>query len=107
MNRYNDIQQIRNTNEFVGTIGDLYYRTVTYPEIEPKESDIYVETEWGDRLDLLAFRFYGDVTLYWIIALANPNVVGFGTLFIPRGSQLRIPVDISDVIDAYNRINGL
>ena len=35
MNRYNSIQQKRNTNEFVGTIGDLYYRTTYYPEIEP------------------------------------------------------------------------
>ena len=107
MNRYNNIKQIRNENSNVGTIGDLYYRTVSYPEIEPQETDIYVETEWGDRLDLLAFQFYGDVTLYWIIALANPNNVGFGTLFVPRGTQLRIPINISNIVDAYNRLNEL
>ena len=107
MNRYNNIKQIRNENSNVGTIGDLYYRTVSYPEIEPRETDIYVETEWGDRLDLLAFQFYGDVTLYWIIALANPNTVGLGSLFPKQGTQLRIPMDISAIIDEYNSINEL
>ena len=90
MNRYNSITKIRNTNEFVGTLGD-----------------IYVETEWGDRLDRLAFQFYGDVTLYWIIALSNPNKVGFGSLFIPVGTQLSIPTNISGFIDSYNRLNEL
>jgi len=107
VNRYNSIQQIRNTNEFVGTLGDLYYRTVYYPEINPSETDIYVEAEWGDRLDLLANQFYKDSTLYWIIALANPNTVGFGQLNIPQGTQLRIPVNISGIIDNYNRLNEL
>jgi hypothetical protein len=107
VNRYNNIKELRNTNEFVGTIGDLYYRTVYYPEIEPLESDIYVETEWGDRLDLLSFRFYSDVSLYWIIAIANPNTVGFGQLTIPRGTQLRIPINISEILDNYNRLNEL
>ena len=107
MNRYNSIQQIRNTNEFVGPIGDLYYRTTYYPEIEPRESDIYVETEFGDRLDSLANQFYGDVTLYWIIAIANPDIMGFGALFPPVGAQLRIPVDISGIIDSYKDLNEL
>ena len=107
MNRYNNITQIRNKNEFVGTLGDFYYRTVYYPEIVPQESDIYVETEWGDRLDLLANQFYQDVTLYWLISLANPNTVGFGQLTIPRGTQLRIPVNTSGIIDSYNRLNAL
>ena len=63
MNRYRDIKTLRNTNRFVGTLGDIYYKDVTYPEYEPTENDIYVETEFGDRLDLLAYQFYGDVDL--------------------------------------------
>ena len=107
MNRYNKIEKLRNTNEFVGAIGNLYYRTVYYPEVGPSETDIYVETEFGDRLDRLAFQFYGDVTLYWIIAIANPNALSFGALFPPIGSQLRIPVNISGIIASYNRLNEL
>ena len=105
MRRYNDIRQIRNTNEFVGTIGDRYYRTVYYPEVVASETDIYVETEFGDRFDRLAFQFYGDVTLYWIIAIANPNYVNFGSIYINEGTQIRIPVDVDGILRSYNRIN--
>ena len=62
---------------------------VTYPEVLPNENDIWVETEFGDRLDLLANQFYQDVTLYWIIAIANPNKVNMGSLFLTEGSQIK------------------
>ena len=107
MNRYNKIEKRRNTNEFVGTLGTEYYRTVFYPKVEPSENDIYVQTEFGDRLDLLANQFYSDVSLYWIIAIANPNVVSLGSLTPPVGTQLRIPINISTIIDSYNRLNEL
>ena len=107
MNRYENIKIIRNENEFVGTIGDEYYRTNYYPEIEPQESDIYVETEFGDRLDLIANRFYGNTSLYWIISICNPNVLNLGSLFPPAGAQLRIPVNVSGIISSYNQLNAL
>ena len=105
MNRYQDIKILRNENRFVGTIGDKYYNTVFYPEVGARESDIYVETEFGDRLDSLAFQFYGDVTLYWIISIRNPNVANFGSLYFPPGSVIAIPQNISDIIDSYNILN--
>ena len=71
------------------------------------ENDIYIFTEFGDRLDLLANQFYDDVTLYWIIAIANPNEVSFGSLFLNEGTQLRIPINISSIIDSYIEINSL
>ena len=74
MNRYSQTPKLRNTNEFVGTLGTQYYRGVTYPEIPLSETDIWVETEFGDRLDLIANQFYSDSTLYWIIAIANPKI---------------------------------
>ena len=51
MNRYDTIEEIRNENPFTGTIGDLYYTTVSYPEVGASERDIYIESEFGDRLD--------------------------------------------------------
>ena len=107
MNRYQNIKQIRNQNEFVGTIGDKYYRTTYYPEVEPHETDIYVETEFSDRLDSLANQFYGDVTLYWIISIANPNTLNFGSISIPPGTQLRIPVNINGIVSRFNQLNSL
>ena len=107
MKRYATIQTLRNTNENVGTLGTVYYRDVKYPEIPLSKNDIYVLTDFGDRLDLLANQFYSDVTLYWIIAAANPNKVSFGSLFLNEGTQLRIPVNISSIIDSYIEINSL
>ncbi len=105
MNRYQTIEKIRNENQFVGTIGDLYYNTVSYPEVGARESDIYVETEFGDRLESLAFQFYGDTTLYWIISIRNPNKVNFGSVFLTPGSIIAIPVDIGGIVDSYVNLN--
>lgn len=107
MNRYNDIEKIRNTNENVGNLGAKYNRTNLYPEIPLDESDIYVITDFGDRLDLLANQFYQDVTLYWIIAIANPDKVNFGSITIPSGTQLRIPIRINDILNSYNSLNRI
>ena len=107
MKRYATIQTLRNTNENVGTLGTVYYRNTKYPEIPLSENDIYVLTDFGDRLDLLANQFYSDVTLYWIIAAANPNEVSFGSLFVDEGTQLRIPINIGSIVDSYIELNNL
>lgn len=44
----------------------------------------------GDRIDNLAFRFYGDPLRWWVIADANPQRLDWGTL-IP-GEVIRIPM---------------
>ena len=106
MNRYSNISKLRNTNEFVGTLGTQYYSTVTYPEIPQNESDIWVETEFGDRLDSLAYQFYSDVTLYWIISIANPNKVNMGSLYLTPGDQIRIPTNVVSIVDSYNNLNS-
>lgn len=105
MNRYSNVKEIRNENEFVGTLGTRYYTNNTYPEVLPNENDIWVETEFGDRLDSLAFQFYQDVTLYWIISIANPNKINMGSLFLAPGTQIRIPTNVVKIVDSYNILN--
>lgn len=71
--------------------GRTVYRPTLYPEIPLKDDDVYVATETGDRLDSLAFQFYKDSTLWWIIAAANKiHDAPFG---FPDGTILRIPQD--------------
>lgn len=106
MDRYSNIKKILNTNENVGTLGTPYYKNALYPEIPLNPNDIYVITDWGDRLDLLANQFYGDVTLYWVIAAANPNITGFSSLYVKEGTQMRIPVDINEIIRSFNILNN-
>ena len=92
-------------NSILRNVGTTYKDVAKYPTVPLNESDIYVITEWGDRFESLAFQFYGDVTLWWIISIANPNIVKFSSIFIPIGSQIRIPQNISSVIDSYNELN--
>lgn len=107
MNRYSSISVLKNTNENVGSLGTPYYNSALYPEIPLSEDDIYVITDFGDRLDMLANQFYNDITLYWVISAANPNKLDFGSIFIPEGTQLRIPTNISSIIDSFIQINSL
>ena len=65
----------------------VYYKTTEFENIPKSESDIYVITQYGDRLDLLANQFYGVVTLWWYIARAND----LNTMIVPENIQLRIP----------------
>lgn len=48
----------------------------------------------GQRLDILAGKFYGDSSLWWVIAAASG--IGWG-LQIPGGTVLTIPTDISQI----------
>jgi nucleoid-associated protein YgaU len=48
----------------------------------------YVVKE-GDRLDLLAYRFYGDPTKFWLICDANQSMFPFELL--DPGRRITIP----------------
>ena len=52
-----------------------YYKNVKYPAIPLNPQDIYIVASANQRLDLLAKRFYNDVDLWWVINIANPNLV--------------------------------
>jgi hypothetical protein len=80
-----------------------YFVNNIYPDIPLSNDDNYVITTLGDRLDLLANDFYGDVDLWWIIASAN-SLTG-DSLFPPIGMQLRIPVNVQDIINSYKSVN--
>lgn len=83
--------------------GKRTYLTTSYPTITPSESDIIVISNEGHYLDTLAYTYYGDPTLYWIIALANN--LGRGRLSIPSGLQLRIPVNTTQILSDFNNLN--
>jgi hypothetical protein len=97
MNRYARIPQTKIN-------GKTAYVTVRYPEIPLSTDDIYVYTQQGDRFDILAQNFYQDSSLWWVIAIGNPQVT-LGSLLIPSGLQLRIPAFPANVVNEYNTIN--
>jgi len=81
----------------------IKHRTSFCPNIIVKDSDVYIRTRAGDRLDNLAFEFYKDVTLWWIIATANN--LGKGSFAVKPGTKLRIPQDIDNIVEDYQRFN--
>tara|TARA_Y100000593_G_C4315158_1_gene340487 strand:+ start:440 stop:730 length:291 start_codon:yes stop_codon:yes gene_type:complete len=68
------------------------YSTSYYQEVPKRNTDIYVITEYGDRLDNLAFQFYGDPHLWWFIARVNH----VNTMNVEVGTSLRIPISIDE-----------
>jgi nucleoid-associated protein YgaU len=97
MNRYEDITIVK-TEE-----GKRYQKSVQYPLMERKLTDIYIIGARHDRLDNLAFKYYEDARLWWIIARANN--IGKGNLTVPTGTQLRIPQNYLEIIQEYNTLN--
>jgi hypothetical protein len=84
--------------------GRRYYKNVIYPDIPATEDDTYIITTGGDRYDTLALQFYGDSTLWWVIASAN-NSKKDG-LIVEQGIQLRIPADAAKVRSLFNELNS-
>ena len=78
------------------------YRTTYYPQIPISDNDKFVRPVDGDRLDTLAYRYYGDITLWWVIAKANGIK---GKVVTSVDVVLRIPGDISRIIENFRNIN--
>ena len=100
MNRFENIRQ-KKTNR-----GKRYYRETFVPSVPEQEGDIYFITERGDRLDLLAYEFYKDVSLWWVLAAANPIPTRRDSYMVTPGQQFRIPADPQAIIEQYRQLNN-
>jgi hypothetical protein len=81
----------------------MYMESTIYPKIEPKDNDFYIIATAGDRLDLLANVYYKDPSMWWVIAVANN--LNDANFFVEVGTQLRIPADVSDILNNLYKIN--
>ena len=79
--------------------GKEVYRTKIYPNIPLKDTDVYVMTETGDRLDTLAFQYYEDSSLWWIIAAANN--MHDAPMGLQDGTILRIPLNYIEIVTDF------
>lgn len=82
MNRYENVDTaiINKKKVYTGT---------TLPYVEPTDTDIVILTTITDRLDLLADEYYGDSSMWWVIALKN-NLTDIDMVLEP-GTILRLP----------------
>tara|TARA_R110000803_G_scaffold46655_8_gene97857 strand:+ start:924 stop:1223 length:300 start_codon:yes stop_codon:yes gene_type:complete len=98
MNRYRNIAITRDVE------GTRMYTTTKYPEIPRSDNDIYVITTEGDKYDILAFNYFNDSSLWWVISSANAEY-SQNSLFPPVGAQIRIPGNLDSILVAYNKLN--
>ena len=76
--------------------GVRHYSPTLVSNIPLRDSDIYIFPFDGDRLDMLAERYYNDSNLWWIIAKAN-NISG-GQIGLNPEKKIRIPIEIKNLI---------
>lgn len=87
-NRYSNTKTIKDGN------GRRRRDTMIIPVPAISNTDVYIQVTSLERLDLLAYRFYNDATLWYAIAAANG--LGKGSLIVPPNTRLRIP-DITSI----------
>jgi phage tail protein X len=80
-----------------------YLESTIYPKIKPSDNDLYIISEAGDRLDLLAYKYYNDTSLWWIISVANN--LNDANFFVEPGLQIRIPSDTPTILNDLYKIN--
>ena len=80
-----------------------YLGSIIYPKIKPNNTDMYIISQQSDRLDILASKYYNDQSLWWIIAVANN--LNDASLSIEPGTQMRIPSNISKILNDLKKIN--
>ena len=51
--------------------GVEFWDMIQYPEIPASLDDVFYQIQGTDRIDLLAHRFYGNSSYWWVIAVAN------------------------------------
>lgn len=95
------ISRYRNNRTKRTSDGRLVYRTKIYPNIPLRDDDIYVVTDITDRLDTLAYKYYNDASLWWIIASANN--IHDAPLGIKEGLVLRIPQNYIQISNNFKR----
>jgi hypothetical protein len=81
----------------------MYLSSVIYPKIKASDDDMYIISDAGDRLDILALKYYNDQNLWWIIATANN--LNEASYSITPGIQLRIPANVSRILNDLEKIN--
>ena len=97
MGRYDDILLKFNKK------GQRVLVSTIYPTIPISDNDQFVYPQDVDRLDNLAYKYYNDASLWWVIAQANE--LGKGRTILNPNFQIRIPGNITTIIANFNALN--
>ena len=93
----------KHTKIKLGSNGKRVFKPTMYPKIPIRDSDIFIYPKFGDRLDNLAQKYYGDVSLWWIIAKANN--LDAAHIGLEMDKQIRIPMQTDLILDALREMS--
>ena len=71
------------------------YSTTYYPSIPVSDSDVFIVSKDSARLDLLAYNYYGDRKLWWVIAQYNKKPT---EQHLSDGDPVKIPFPLAIVL---------
>lgn len=77
--------------------GVRYYKPTIVQNIPLQDTDRFIFPLDGDRLDIIAQRYYGDSNLWWIIAKANE--ISNGQIGLDPEKKIRVPIDIENILN--------
>jgi|TARA_B100000073_G_scaffold9161_1_gene7706 hypothetical protein len=83
--------------------GNRVYGTTFYPKIQIRDSDSFRNFPRGTRFDKIAFDYYGDASLWWIVTLANG--VTNADIQVDPLKEYRIPTEIEPILSDFKRLN--
>lgn len=92
VNRYSRAPKLSN-GKYYGT-WDVCYILFRAASSQAIDSKYHITTE-AQRLDIIAGEYYGDGSLWWIIAGASG--IGWG-MQVPPGTLLKIPTDLGQIV---------
>ena len=96
------MERYKYSKEKVDKDGKRSLGITLFPEIPIQDTDTFHFARDFERFDWLAYKYYQDSTLWWIIAKAN----GYSHESRPKpGDRIRIPRNISVILDDFKRIN--
>ena len=96
MNRYEFTKIKKDKN------GRRSYKITRYPEIRIQDTDTFHFARDFERFDWLAYKYYKDSSLWWVIAKAN----GYSHESRPKiGEKIRIQRNIASILDDFRKIN--
>ena len=75
--------------EFTSSDGVEFWDVLDLPTIPVQTDDLQYTVLSSDRIDRIAYKFYGDPVLWWVVALANDLELLPTALY--GGQLLRIP----------------
>ena len=91
MDRYKHTSKKRNEK-----LKQRVLKPTIYPKIPLRDSDIFINPKDMERCEHIAYRFYGDQSLWWVIAQAN-NIHN-GSVYLDSEKQIRVPQDIKSIM---------